>query len=100
MSKQITINTNTLNREISALRSHLQAIEQDLGNMYSAVRRLDAMWEGPANEAFRAQFESDRKSMEELCKTIRQIIECMEFAKNKYNQCETNVESIVQSIRV
>ena len=100
MGNEITINTWTLSGDIETLQQQLNVIRTDMDKMYDAVRVLDSMWDGPANEAFNVQFNSDRNDMLELCNVVQKIIDCMEYAKKEYNSCEADVGSIVASIAI
>lgn len=99
-SQEITVNTNTLAGDIDTLRATLQVARKQLEDMFSRVAELDTMWDGPSNEAFNTQFRIDYENSKNLCDTVEAIIECMEFAKNQYNTCENEVNSIVSSISI
>ena len=100
MANEITINTWTLSGDIETLQQQLNVIKADMNKMYDAVRVLDSMWDGPANQAFNVQFNKDRDDMAELCNMVQKIIDCMEYAKKEYNSCEADVGSIVASIAI
>lgn len=100
MGKEISINTSILSSDIEVMQQQLNVVKSDLDKMYDAVRVLDSMWDGPANEAFNAQFQLDRNDMTALCDTIQKIINCMEYAKKEYNSCEADVSSIISSIAI
>lgn len=100
MGNEITVNTWTLSGDIETLQQQLNVIRADMDKMYEAVRVLDGMWDGPANQAFNVQFNSDRNDMLELCNIVQKIIDCMEYAKKEYNSCEADVGSIVASIAI
>lgn len=100
MAKEITIDTDSLGKDIDVLQTHLAAIEKDMDKMYEAVRVLDTMWDGPANAAFNQQFAKDKQDMATLCQTVQKIIKCLEYAKKQYNSCEADVGNIVSAIKV
>ena len=100
MAKEISVNTDSLAKDIETLKENLNAIKKDLGNMYDRVRVLDAGWDGPANEEFNKQFDADRKNMEAVCKTVEKIIQNLEYARKEYDSCEKSVGSIVAAIKV
>ena len=60
MSQEIAVNTSTLASDTQDLQTQLDAVKRSMNQMYDAMQTLDAMWDGPANDAFRAQF--SRKS--------------------------------------
>ena len=100
MAKEISVNTNSLSKDIETLKTNLNAIKKDLGTMYDRVKVLDAGWEGPANAEFNRQFEADRKNMEAVCTTVERIIQNLEYARKEYDSCEKSVESIVAAIKI
>ena len=100
MSQEIAIDTSALATDIQDLQSQLDIIKKDMDKMFDAMNTLDIMWDGPANDAFRAQFSQDHTDMGELCETIQKIINCMTYAKDEYNACERDVNGIVASIKV
>jgi WXG100 family type VII secretion target len=100
MYREIAVNTSTLASDIETLQEQLDMVKKDINDMYGAVQTLDSMWDGPANEAFKTQFRQDYKDMQELCKTVQQIIKCMKYAKKEYNVCENEVNDIVASIQI
>ena len=100
MGKEIQVNTVTLNSDIETLTTTLSQIQKNLDKMYDAVKVLDSMWEGEANNMFNQQFASDREAMGDVCKNIQTVIDCMTYAKEQYNTCEGRVGEIVSSIRI
>ncbi|MBR3525127.1 MAG: WXG100 family type VII secretion target [Lachnospiraceae bacterium] len=100
MQDEIGVNTDTLRSQVESLRTEIGQAENELGKMYDAVQALDGMWDGPANEAFKAQFMDDREFMEELCKTVREIIDSMDNARTEYESCENAVRQMIEEIRI
>ena len=97
---EIAVNTSTLANDIDELRTALTSARAQLDDMFNQVTELDTMWDGPANEEFNRQFGNDYENAKNLCKTIDSIIECMVFAKDQYNICENDVNSIVSAITI
>lgn len=100
MAQIIEINSNTLASDIEAMQQNLGNIINDVENMYAAIAMLDGMWDGPANIAFRQQFLKDKEDMDGVCQEIQHLIDCMTFAKDEYNNCENEISSIINAIRV
>lgn len=92
--------TRALERDTARMTFALRRIEEELDGMYGAVRALDAMWEGPANEAFRLQFHSDYENMQNICQTVRDLIRCMENAGRRYQTGGVQAESAVDQIPI
>lgn len=98
--REITINTSALSGDINELRGALASAKSQLEEMFGHVRELDAMWDGPANEAFNRQFVNDYENAKQLCQTVEEMLNCMEFAKNQYDLCENEVGGIVSAIAI
>lgn len=96
--KEIEIETIALDRDIRELTGELDDAKKCISTMADDMRRLDSMWDGPANEAFMRQFALDEQYALELCGIVQKLIECMEYAKKQYDLCETEVGSLVKSI--
>lgn len=92
--------TNVLARDTGQMRSTLRRILEELEGMYGAVRALDAMWDGPANEMFKLQFRNDYENMMSICETVRDLIRCMENAAQRYRIGGAQVESAVEQIPI
>lgn len=97
---EIGVNPQTLNSQTDSIQRELNRIREDIEKMYDAVRALDVMWDGPASESFKIQFNMDNIAMGQLCDTIQSILDSMKYAKDEYEKCEENVNSIISSIRV
>ena len=97
---EITIDTATLAGDISDLEDALNNARKQLEDMFTQVAELDSMWDGPANEAFKKQFGVDYENSKSLCDTVQSLISCMEFAREQYNLCDNEVNSIVASIKI
>lgn len=98
--KEITVNTSTLTGDISELRTALSTARAQLNEMFNQVAELDTMWDGPANQEFNKQFGNDYENAKNLCATIESLLACMEFARDQYNLCENEVNSIVSAITI
>lgn len=96
----LKIDTKALERDTGQMRFTLRRIDEELEGMYDAVRALNAMWDGPANQAFRLQFRSDYENMMSICETVRDLIRCMENAGRRYQAGGAQVESAVEQIPV
>lgn len=100
MRQEIAVNTPTLASDIEKLQGQLNSIRDDMDKMYEAVRVLDNMWDGPANETFKQQFQADQEEMAALCDTVQKLIGYMTYARGEYNICENEISGIIASIRI
>lgn len=94
----ITVNTSTLAGDIDELRGALSSARTQLEEMFGQVAELDAMWDGPANQEFNRQFGNDYENARNLCATVETLLACMENARNQYDRCENEVNSVVAAI--
>lgn len=97
---EIEINTSALNRDVDTLSATLRQVRSEIEGMYEAIRVLDRMWEGPANEAFVEQFNIDYRNMQELCKAVQSLIYCMQNASVSYISGENQVADIISAIKI
>lgn len=100
MSDYIEVDIATLEQDVRELEETLALVRNDMQVMFQTVSELDAMWDGPANEAFNRQFAADRNMFEELCDSVDDIIDSMENAKNAYRRCEAAVKEEIDRIQV
>ncbi len=98
--REIVIHTGRLNREIENLKRLLKRIEDDRNKMVQEVQELNCMWQGPSNEAFNIQFRSDSEAFVHLCKTLREMIQAMEHAKQEYEVCDNRVNILVNALKI
>ena len=86
--REIAVNTATLARDTAQLTTLLVRLEKDKAKMVQEIQELNRMWQGPSNQAFNDQFKTDCTSLDNLCRTIREMIGAMENAKREYDQCD------------
>lgn len=95
---EITVNTSTLAGDIGELRGALSSARAQLEEMFGQVAELDAMWDGPANQEFNRQFGNDYENAKNLCAMVESLLACMEYARDRYNRCENEVNGVVAAI--
>lgn len=100
MADIIEINISTLDGDIKSMQEEVAALEKEIEAAFNSVTELDAMWNGPANDAFNAAFLSDKTSMDEMCKTIHGLIGYMENARDEYRKCEAAVSAEIDAIKL
>ncbi|MBR6770718.1 MAG: WXG100 family type VII secretion target [Lachnospiraceae bacterium] len=98
--QEIEINTGLLNNDINSMQGSLDNAKKKMNSMLQELEAMNSMWSGPAYDTFVATFKSDYQTMEELCNTVGNLIECMRYARQEYENCENTVGSIVNSIRI
>jgi WXG100 family type VII secretion target len=96
----IEINTETLNRDVATMTEQLETLNAAVDGMYSCVEELNAMWSGAAHDVFVSEIAVDKEIFSALNSEIQNLIECMEYAKNQYDNCESEVDSLIAAIKV
>ena len=98
--REIAVNTATLARVTAQLTTLLARLEKDKAKMVHEIQELNRMWQGPSNQAFNDQFKTDCTSLDNLCRTIREMIGTMENAKREYDQCDNRVNALVSALKI
>ncbi len=97
---QIATNTDTMKSDIDKLNAYLAQASGELNDMFEAIKELSGTWSGTAHDEFDTQFTADYNAGTELCKTVQDIINCVDFAKGEYVKCETQVADIISAIAI
>lgn len=98
--KEIEINTVKLFQDIETLETDVEKFDNQMKKMFSSISELDAMWDGPASEAFKQQFQIDYQFCEEMSKVLKDLIESLKHAREEYDKCEQNVEDLICAIQI
>ncbi|MDO5415634.1 MAG: WXG100 family type VII secretion target [Lachnospiraceae bacterium] len=97
---EIEMNTTTLAGDIETLELTVTQLEKQMKKMFGFIDELDKMWDGPANQAFNQQFQADYRTCEEMCRVLRELIGCLKHARQEYDKCEQNIDSMIRSIPI
>lgn len=100
MANKIKINTIRLNSDANEIASRITSLTQEMNALKQSVNQMNSMWTGEAKNAFVAAFNNDMKALETMIKDIESIHTYETNAKTKYENCERQVEQLVNSIRV
>lgn len=100
MGNELKINTSRLGSDADQVRHHISNMEKQINAMKSGINQLNSMWEGPAKKAFVQAFEDDRVAAVEIIKELKSLNSFENQAKSKYEKCENQVSSLVDSIRI
>lgn len=98
--QEITVDMSLLNTDIGELDDALGQLRNHLNGVFTDIQELDMMWDGPANTEFQKQFTNDHQNMENMCETIKSIIENYRNANKEYTSCENSVYDAVASINI
>lgn len=96
---RIKINTGLLKNDAQSIAEsigHVQGLITDLEECFNV---LDSMWDGDANEAFKKEYNADIEALRIVVKNIEVFNRFENSAREKYDNCEQSVVSIVDSMR-
>ena len=96
----IEISTQRLNVDIRQMSGELDQLQGAVTRVYNSLEELNGMWEGPANRSFYAQTQIDRMVCEDLLSDLHELVECLEYAKDEYQECREAVNSKIRSMRL
>jgi WXG100 family type VII secretion target len=99
-SSEIACSISALGSDISNIQSQYDAVVKAKEALMTAVNSMNGMWAGSAHDTFVSAFNNDYERIGNLCKTIDNIIKCLENAKKEYAKCEQTVRSYVDAITV
>lgn len=97
---EIEIDTGLLARDTVSMDNKISRIEREMEEMFTAVRELDAMWDGPANETFVRMFQQDYETMRSFCRALHTLADCMSQARRTYENRENEAGGVVSAIRI
>ena len=98
--KTIRVNTNQLKTDVEKVAESIHSMTTEVGKLENAYHALDAMWDGPASEVFKSVYEHDIEELKEAIKALEKYNVFENGAREKYDTCESEVNSIVGSLRV
>lgn len=100
MSEYIEITTQNLDADRNTIQEEVKALQNDVKEFAEEISQLNSLWEGPASAAFARQAAEDVEKIKEICSTLAEYIESMEYAAKSYVKCEKTVTDIIDKIRV
>lgn len=100
MADYIEVDTQALNRDRQTIQSELDKVRTEISQLKEKMANLGTMWEGPAHDAFMAQFNADYEFIQGFGNELGTYIETMEYAQREYEKCENAVEQAIASIRI
>ncbi|MBO5373336.1 MAG: WXG100 family type VII secretion target [Lachnospiraceae bacterium] len=100
MANTIAVNTIKLGNDASYVGNYIKNIENKISDMQVSVKELDALWDGPSSEAFKAAFQQDIQAMTEMIKGLKDVKSYEDNAKTKYEACERRVSELISEIKI
>ncbi len=96
---RIRVNTDSLKSDAQSVADSINYIDKLLSDLEDDFNKLDAMWDGSANEAFRREYSSDIEGLRTVINNLRVFNRFENTAREKYDACEQSVGNIVASIK-
>lgn len=100
MANEIRVNTTRLGSDADNVARLIASMEKELSSMQHNIAAMNKMWKGPAKQAFQAAFENDRQAAVDVLRELKSLQTFETQAKKKYEKCEQQVASLVNSISV
>lgn len=97
---KLEVESRHLQNDVDSVRNYLNRMVQTGEKMMADMNALGLMWEGEAKAEFTTQFETDYRNLQSMIKSMEELADSLEFAREKYVVCENEVSSIVNAIRV
>ena len=96
----IEISTQQLSGDISKMENHVGQLEAIKRQVFSCLEGLNSMWIGPTHDSFEAQVRVDHEVLEGLLQSLHNLIECMQYAKSEYENCQGRVSENITAIQL
>lgn len=100
MADKIRVNTVSLTRTREEVINKLEDINRQIETLYQELQALGGMWEGAAHQVYQNDFNSELRSLQNLCNDLKGIASYEGNAITEYNNCENKVASLVAGIKV
>lgn len=91
---EIKVTPSELRNKAEMLRQYNAKLRSEIQNMVGYESSLAQMWEGEAQKAFRAAFNTDKDKMDRFASNIDLYIQALEEDARKYEEAEQKATSI------
>ncbi len=99
MANKIKVNTTRLNADANEVAARISSLKKEMAAMKQSVNQMNSMWTGEAKNAFVQAFNDDMNALNTLINNFEAIHRFEVNAKTKYDNCERQVEQLVNSIK-
>jgi len=100
MASIIEVDTGALASDFSRLEQLIEQLRSAKNNLIKEMNEIDSMWEGPANAVFINQYSQDNEMFEHLIESLNRAVGCVGFARQNYDECDSEVSDLVSSLNV
>lgn len=97
---KIKVNTDELRSDAATISGNIQRVTEEINRIEEALRTLNVMWEGPAGDAFIQVCGHDLEQLRTIVETLKKFNAFENNAREKYDNCESEVRDVVNSLRI
>lgn len=98
LSDKIRFNTIRLKNDTDSIKENVDTILQLYSELVEKRAQLDAMWDGPASEAFKKAFGDDLVGLMTMISNMQRIYNYGNMSKECYENCENQVSGVISDI--
>lgn len=96
----IEISTNQLGTDVRYIREQIEDLNNAKDLVLNQLTELNGMWKGAAHDVFEAQVSMDAMMLLDLIRSLRNLADCMDYAKSEYERTHDEVMSKIAGIRL
>ncbi len=96
----LKVNIPQLLSDADDMSFEIEEILKEVRSVYNDVQALGAMWQGTASDKFATSFGNEYTKINEYLTELKKYVEHVKISAEDYNNCEQQVYSMVDSIRV
>lgn len=96
----IRINTQSLRAASESLEQAIGTAEQSVGTIESTGQKMDAMWEGEAEQKFMAFLREDLEYIRKVILSVRKLAGYEANAAGLYEACEGETSGEISSLTI
>ena len=87
-------------QDISDYNQMLNRLDADQVQLLTHMNELQNMWEGEAHDQFMETFNKDYQTVISMVNFLKEVHGDLTYADTEYTDCESSVESIIESMDV
>lgn len=96
--KEIQMDKTKMAGDIQRFEERINRFTVSHNRMVQKTGELDAIWAGPAKEAYIQQYVKDCERLNEFRNLLIEMQEALIFAQKKYELCNQEVSAVIEGI--
>lgn len=98
---KLEVDTVRVKGNNSTIRDKVELIQADKEKLETLLGKdLSAAWKGDAKNAFDANVTNSILALGDACVLLNEILDCFEDSMKEYENSDSNVMSIIESIKI